>query len=90
MLNCVKISLNVENWMFISYGDSNNEIHQLIIGKHDCYETYKHRGLFPILFENYINEIESIKILSDTISTQLMGIENKASAKRNRKELIRK
>ena len=74
--------------MFISYGDSDNEIHHLIIGKHDFYENYKLRRLFPILLENYINEIESIKILNDTISTQLMRIEKKASVKRNRKELI--
>ena len=106
MLNCVKKSLNGDNFTFISYGDSNSEKHQLIIGTPDCYENINHRGLFPRLLENYINKIESNEILSDTISlnlsyiminnnnlidlTQLMGIENKALEKITREELIRK
>ena len=106
MLNCVKNSLDGENFTFISYGDSNSEKHQIIIGTPDCYENINHRGLFPRLLENYINKIESNEILSDTISlnlsyiminnnnmidlTQLMGLESKVLEKITREELIRK
>ena len=34
--NCVTNSLNGDNFTFISYGDSNSEKHQLIIGTSDC------------------------------------------------------
>ena len=106
MLNCVKNSLNGENFTFISYGDSSSEKHQLIIGTPDCYENINHRGLFPRLLENYVNKIESNEILSDSISlnlsyiminnnnmidlTQLMGLESKVLEKITKEELIRK
>jgi hypothetical protein len=106
MLNCVKNSLNGENFTFISYGDSSSEKHQLIIGTPDCYENINHRGLFPRLLENYINKIDSNEILSDSISlslsyiminnnnmidlTQLMGLESKVLEKITKEELIRK
>ena len=106
MLNCVKNSLNGDNYTFIFYGDSNSEKHKLIIGTPDCYENINNRGLFPRLLENYIKKIDSNEILSDTISlnlsyiminnnnlidlTQLMGIENKILEKISREDLIKK
>ena len=106
MLNCVKNSLNGENFTFISYGDSNSEKHQLIIGKPDCYENINNRGLFPRLLAHYINKIDSNEFLSDSISlnlsyiminnnnlidlTQLMGMENKALEKISRDDFIKK
>ena len=106
ILNCIKNSLNGENFTFISYGDSNSEKHQLIIGRPDSYENINNRGIFPRLLDNYINKIDSNEILSDTISlnlsyvminnnnlidlTQLMGIENKILEKITKDELIRK
>ena len=106
MLNCVKNSLNGDNFTFISYGDSNSDKHQLIIGTPDCYENINNRGLFPRLLEAYINKIDSNEILSDTISlnlsyiminnnnlidlTQLMGIENKTLEKLQRDDFIKK
>ena len=93
MRNCVKNSLDGDNFTFISYGDSNSEKHQLIIGSSDCYENINNRGLLPRLLESYVNKIDSDEILSDTISlnisymlinnnnlidlSQLMGRENK-------------
>ena len=71
MLNCIKNSLDGENFTFISYGDSDSEKHQLIIGTPDSYENINNRGLFPRLLENYINKIDSNEILSDTISLNL-------------------
>ena len=106
MLNCVKNSLNGENFTFISYGDSNSEKHQLIIGTPDCYENINNRGLFPRLLDSYINKIDSNEILSDTISlnlsyiminnnnlidlTQLMGTDNKVLEKITKDDLIKK
>ena len=106
MLNCVNNSLNGENFEFISYGDSNSDKHQLIIGTPDCYENINNRGLFPRLLDSYINKIDSNEILSDTISlnlsyiminnnnlidlTQLMGIENKVLEKITKDDLIKK
>ena len=106
MLNCVNNSLNGENFTFISYGDSNSDKHQLIIGTPDCYENINNRGLFPRLLDSYINKIDSNEILSDTISlnlsyiminnnnlidlTQLMGIENKVLEKITKDDLIKK
>ena len=74
MRNCVKNSLNGENYTFISYGDSNSEKHSLIIGTPDCYENINNRGVFPRLLESYINKIDSNEILSDTISLNLSYI----------------
>ena len=74
MRNCVKNSLNGDNYTFISYGDSNSEKHNLIIGTPDCYENINNRGLFPRLLESYINKIDSNEILSDTISLNLSYI----------------
>ena len=106
MRNCVKNSLNGENFTFISYGDSNSEKHQLLIGTPDCYENINNRGLLPRLLESYINKIDSNEILSDTISlnlsyilinnnnlidlSQLMGRENKSLEKITKDELIKK
>ena len=106
MRNCVKNSLNGENYTFISYGDSNSEKHNLIIGTPDCYENINNRGLFPRLLESYINKIDSNEILSDTISlnlsyiminennlidlTQLMGIENKSLEKLSKDDYLKK
>ena len=106
MLNCIKNSLDGENFTFISYGDSDSEKHQLIIGTPDSYENINNRGLFPRLLENYINKIESNEILSDTISlnlsyflinnnniidlAQFMGRETKSLEKITRDELLRK
>ena len=74
MRNCVKNSLDGDNFTFISYGDSNSEKHQLIIGAPDCYENINNRGLLPRLLESYINKIDSNEILSDTISLNLSYI----------------
>ena len=106
MLNCVKNSLNGDNFTFISYGDSNSEKHQLIIGTPDSYDNINNRGLLPRLLDSYINKIDSNEILSDTISlnisyilinnnnlidlSQLMGRENKTLEKITRDELINK
>ena len=106
MLNCIKNSLDGENFTFISYGDSDSEKHQLIIGTPDSYENINNRGLFPRLLENYINKIDSNEILSDTISlnlsyflinnnniidlAQFMGRETKTLEKISREELLRK
>ena len=106
MLNCIKNSLDGENFTFISYGDSDSEKHQLIIGTPDSYENINNRGLFPRLLENYINKIESNEILSDTISlnlsyflinnnniidlAQFMGRETKSLEKITRDELLKK
>ena len=106
MLNCVKNSLNGDNYTFIFYGDSNSEKHQLIIGTPDCYENINNRGLFPRLLDSYINKIDSNEILSDSISlnlsyimingnniidlTKLMGIENKILEKITKEDLIKK
>jgi len=105
MLNCVNNSLDGENFTFISYGDSNSEKYQLIIGTSDCYDNINNRGLFPRLLESYINKIDSNDVLSDTISlsisyiminnnnlidlTQLMGRE-KSMEKITKDELIKK
>ena len=64
----IKMCLDGENFTFISYRDSDSEKHQLIIGTSDSYESINNRGLFPRLFENDINKIESNEILIDTIS----------------------
>ena len=64
MRNCVKNSIEGENFTFISYGDSNSERHNLIIGSPDCYENITHRGLLPRLLESYINKINSNYVLS--------------------------
>ena len=104
--NCVKNSLNGDNFTFISYGDSNSEKHQLIIGTPDCYENINNRGLLPRLLESYINKIDSNSKLSDSITlnisyilinnnnlidlSQLMGRENKAFEKITKDELIKK
>jgi hypothetical protein len=106
MLNCIKNSLDGENFTFISYGDSDSEKHQLIIGTPDSYENINNRGLFPRLLENYINKIDSNEILSDTISlnlsyflinnnniidlAQFMGRETKSLEKITREELLKK
>ena len=106
MLNCIKNSLDGVNFTFISYGDSDSEKHQLIIGTPDSYENINNRGLFPRLLENYINKIESNEILSDTISlslsyflinnnniidlAQFMGREMKSLEKITRDELLKK
>ena len=106
MRNCVKNSLDGENFTFISYGDSNSEKHNLIIGTPDCYENINNRGLLPRFLESYINKIESDEILSDNISinisymlinnnnlidlSQLMGREKKTLEKITRDELIKK
>ena len=106
MLNCVKNSLNGDNFTFISYGDSQSEKHQLIIGTPDSYDNINNRGLLPRLLESYIKKIDSNEILSDTISlnisyilindnnmidlSQLMGRENKDLEKITRDELINK
>ncbi len=74
MRNCVKNSLNGENYTIISYGDSYSEKHNLIIGTPDCYENINNRGIFPRLLESYINKIDSNEILSDTISLNLSYI----------------
>ena len=105
ILNCVNNSLDGENFTFISYGDSNSEKYQLIIGTSDCYDNINNRGLFPRLLESYINKIDSNDVLSDTISlslsyiminnnnlidlTQLMGRE-KSLEKITRDDLIKK
>ena len=106
MRNCVKNSLDGDNFTFISYGDSNSEKHQLIIGAPDCYENINNRGLLPRLLESYINKIDSNEILSDTISlnlsyilindnnlidlSQFMGIDNKILEKITKDDLIKK
>ena len=106
MRNCVKNSLNGDNFTFISYGDSTSEKHQLVIGTPDSYDNINNRGLLPRLLESYINKIDSNEILSDTISlnisyilinnnniidlSQLMGRENKALEKITKDELINK
>ena len=106
MCNCVKNSLDGEDFTFISYGDSNSEKHSLIIGAPDCYENINNRGLLPRLLENYIDKIDSDGILSDTISlnisymfinnnnlidlSQLMGRERKTLEKITKDELIKK
>ena len=106
MRNCVKNSLNGENYTIISYGDSYSEKHNLIIGTPDCYENINNRGIFPRLLESYINKIDSNEILSDTISlnlsyimindnnlidlTQLMGIETKSFEKLSKEEYLKK
>ena len=74
MLNCVNNSLDGENFTFISYGDSNSEKYQIMIGNADCYDNINNRGLFPRLLESYINKIDSNEILSDTISLNLSYI----------------
>ena len=74
MRNCVKDSLDGENFTFISYGDSNSDKYQFMIGTQDCYENINNRGLLPRLLENYINKIDSNEILSDTISLNLSYI----------------
>ena len=106
MLNCIKNSLDGESFTFISYGDSNSEKHQLIIGNPDSYENINNRGIFPRLLDSYLNKIDSNEILSDTISlnvsyiminnnnlfdlTQLMGIDNKILEKITKDDLIKK
>ena len=106
MRNCVKNSLNGDNYTFISYGDSYSDKHHLIIGTPDCYENINNRGIFPRLLESYINKIDSNEILSDTISlnlsyiminennlvdlTQLMGIENKSLEKLSKEDYLKK
>jgi len=106
MRNCVKDSLEGENFTFISYGDSNSEKYSLIIGAPDCYENINNKGLLPRLLENYINKIDSDGILSDTISlnisymfinnnnlidlSQLMGRDKKSLEKITKDELIKK
>ena len=106
MRNCVKNSLNGDNFTIVSYGDSYSEKHQLIIGSPDCYENINNRGIFPRLLESYINKIDSNEILSDTISlnlsyimindnnlvdlTQLMGIEKNTLEKLTKEEYLRK
>ena len=106
MLNCIKNSLDGDNFTFISYGDSDSEKHQLIIGAPDSYENINNRGIFPRLLENYINKIDSNEILSDTISlnlsyflinnnniidlAQFMGRETKSLEKITREELLKK
>ena len=106
ILNCVKNSLEGQKFTFISYGDSNSDKYNLIIGSPDCYENINNRGLFPRFLDNYINKVDSNEILSDSLSlnlsyiminnnylidlTQLMGRENKALEKITREELIRK
>ena len=104
MRNCVKNSIEGENFTFISYGDSNSERHNLIIGSPDCYENITHRGLLPRLLESYINKINSNYVLSGlslNISyifinnnnfidlSQLMGKDIKTLKKINREELIK-
>jgi len=104
--NCVKNSLNGDNYTFVSYGDSSSEKHHLIIGTPDCYENINNRGIFPRLLESYINKIDSNEILSDTISlnlsyiminennlidlTQLMGIEYKSLEKLSKEDYLKK
>ena len=106
MRNCVKNSLNGDNYTFVSYGDSNSEKHSLIIGTPDCYENINNRGIFPRLLESYINKIDSNEILSDTISlnlsyiminennlidlTQLMGIEKNTLEKLSKDDYLTK
>ena len=106
MRNCVKNSLEGDNYTIISYGDSYSEKHNLIIGTADCYENINNRGIFPRLLESYINKIDSNEILSDTISlnlsyiminennlidlTQLMGIENKSLEKLSKEDYLKK
>ena len=106
MRNCVKDSLEGENFTFISYGDSNSEKHSLIIGAPDCYENINNKGLLPRLLESYIDKIDSDGILSDTISlnisymlinnnnlidlSQLIGKERKSLEKITKDELIKK
>ena len=106
MRNCVKNSLNGDNFTIVSYGDSYSEKHQLIIGSPDCYENINNRGIFPRLLESYIDKIDSNEILSDTISlnlsyimindnnlidlTQLMGIEKNTLEKLSKEEYLRK
>ena len=106
MRNCVKNSLDGENFTFISYGDSYSEKHNLIIGSPDCYENISNRGILPRLLEIYVNKIDSSEILYDSISlnisyilinnnnlidlSQLMGRESKALEKITRDELIKK
>ena len=106
MRNCVKNSLNGDNYTFVSYGDSYSEKHSLIIGTPDCYENINNRGIFPRLLESYINKIDSNEILSDTISlnlsyiminennlidlTQLMGIEKNTLEKLSKDDYLTK
>ena len=104
MRNCVKNSIEGANFTFISYGDSNSERHNLIIGSPDCYENIANRGLLPRLLESYINKINSNHILAGislNISyifinnnnfidlSQLMGKDNKTLKKINKEELIK-
>ena len=106
MRNCVKNSLNGDNYTFISYGDSYSEKHSLIIGTPDCYENINNRGIFPRLLESYINKIDSNEILSDTISlnlsyimindnnlidlTQLMGMDKNSLEKLSKDDYLKK
>ena len=104
MLNCVKNSIEGENFTFISYGDSNSDRHNLIIGSPDCYENIANRGLLPRLLESYINKINSNYALAEiTLNlsyifinnnnfidlSQLMGKDSKILKKINREELIK-
>ena len=104
MRNCVKNSIEGENFTFISYGDSNSEKHSLIIGSPDCYENIANRGLLPRLLESYINKISTNHILSGISLnmsyifinnnnfidlSQLMGKDSKILKKISREELIK-
>ena len=106
MRNCIKDSLNGDNFTFISYGDSKSEKYDLIIGTPDCYENINNRGLLPRMLESFINKIDSNENLTDTISlnisyafinnnhiidlSQLMGRENKTLEIITKEELFKK
>jgi len=70
--NTIKEALNGESFCFISYGNTiSNKLNLLIGDVNDSYTNVEHRGLFPKLFDNLINNINSDKSLRENLSINL-------------------
>ena len=56
--NCIKDSINENNYTFISYGETNSEKHDLLFSDYNC----KNKGIFPRLCKDLFNKKEVFSI----------------------------
>ena len=70
--NTIKEALNGESFSFISYGNTISYKLKLLIGDvNDSYTKVEHRGLFPKLLDNLINNINNDNIHRENLSINL-------------------
>ena len=73
--NCIKESLEGNNFCFISYGETTTDKMNILYGNiENCYSNINTRGIFPRLLEQYIKTISSKEEYKNNYSLNLSSM----------------